>query len=49
MWRLLTEKRLTLSMQEFEVHWSLDDAIAAHKTLDAIEAAEAQAYARARA
>lgn len=46
-WRLLTSQDLHVSLREFETHWSWLDAWEAHRVLDAIEAARAEARRRA--
>lgn len=46
LWRLLSSKFLSVSLQEVEEFWSIEDVADAHEVLDAIEAAEARAYSK---
>lgn len=44
--RLLTHESMTLSRQELETYWSLDDVFEQHHVLDEIDAARARAAKR---
>jgi hypothetical protein len=47
-WKLVTHPRLNVSLAEIETHWSLDDMLSAHESVDELDAAEARAEERAR-
>ena len=43
MWRVLSSKRFTVTLHEFETQWSIDDWYDALAVLDAYETAEIEA------
>lgn len=48
-WRIVTSDKIRVGLVEIETQWTIDDVLDAHLVLDALESAEAEAEAIARA